>query len=262
MNRYLRREQLKDRWRGRRDGRRRTPSYSAQAELAESGQAVSAPYPDQLLALAQQQIAGIRENFERTAAANRTSLQTLRAQRQLAAKEVLKAAAEVTTAELPITEEELKPRNHTEAAFAGTDSLRGRRDELRRHRIAKAQAHEMARIKAHDEIVARIAAVEEQIKTQFVTAQANAAAMSEHYATRISTYWEHNAHVHPEGTYFAPLLRFVAQQLPTWVTDPPEGDPLDLGRGRLEHRVVTRSLDVPAPPVHYHEADPDIEESA
>jgi len=258
--RYFRRDRLRDRWRGRRDGRRRAPSYSAQAELAESCQAVSAPYPDYLLALAQQDIALVRKDFEDTVATGRTSLKRLRAERQLAAEAVLKATEAVAVARLPITDEELRPRNHTELALAGTDSMRGRRDELRRHRIGRAVADETAEIKAHDEIVARIAAAEEQIRTQFVSAQASAAARSEHYATRVSTYWEHNAHIHPEGTYFAPLLRFVAQQLPAWVVDPPEGDPLGLGRGQFEQRVVTRRLDVPAPRRHY--PDQDIEESA
>ncbi len=261
--RYLRRDRLRDRWRGRRDGRRRTPSYSAQAELAESGQAISAPYADQLLAQGQQHIASVLRDFVTTTAPTRSTLSRLREERQLAAVAVLRAADAVADAQLPITENELRPRNHAEMALTGTE-LHGRRDDLRRHRIGRELAGETARIAAHDEIVARIAAVEEQLRTEFISAQATATAMSEHYATRVSTYWEHNAHVHPEGTYFAPLLRFVVQRLPSWVTAPVEGDPLDLGTGPFEQQIVTRQLDVPAPHRVYpgHHPDHDIEESA
>ncbi|RDI24505.1 hypothetical protein [Lentzea flaviverrucosa] len=244
--RYRPQQKLKDRARGRRDGRDCVPSLRTVQALAEDGEVFSAPYPDVLLSRALQAVAGEHERFEKQVDNDRATLAKLRRDWQLTGETLGRTAQLVVDAHAPLTAEELRPRSYDELGSGNQQKLLNRCDTRRTNRIAEARARQEAQQNARDEISSRIAVVEERIRNEFVVAQTNARAMSEHYATRVQAYWEHNVHIHPEGVYIAALLRFTAQVLPSWVLEEPDGDPAELGRGQFELHHLARQV---APPV-------------
>lgn len=244
--RYRAHQKLRDRARGKRDGRDCVPSLRTVQLLAEEGEAFSAPYPDVLLSQALQHIAAEHENFEQQVHSDRTALGRLREEWKQGGETLVRAAQLVTDAHAPLTEEELRPRSYDELLPGNRQKLINRCDTRRFNRITQARAQLDAHQAARDEIGSRIAVVEERIRNEFVAAQAAARTASEHFATRIQAYWEHNVHIHPEGVHIAALLRYTAQLLPSWVLEEPDGDPAELGRGPFELHHLTKQV---VPPV-------------
>ncbi|TCO52913.1 hypothetical protein [Actinocrispum wychmicini] len=237
---YPRRERHRDRWCGRRDGRRRHPGYNDLVEMAADA-TVTAPHPRHLIEQSLYRIEGERLAFEQRAAGDRATLATLRADLLAANVGLDKKSAAVIAAEKELTEAELLPRNYVELAPENRVKLLARRDDARNQRIAAARGDEAAQFAALNAVNTRIAAVKERITKEFVIAQVQARRVGAHCAMRVTTYWQNVVLLHPEGPYLVPLLRFTAQVLPSWVTAPADGDPAGLGRGPFElHRVVQR----------------------
>ncbi|GGM89293.1 hypothetical protein GCM10011609_27690 [Lentzea pudingi] len=236
---------VKDRGRGRRDGRDCVPSLVAVQTLAETGEAISAPYPDVLLSKALHEITVVHQRFERQVDDDRAALAKLRKDWALAGEALVRTAQLVVEAHAALTEEELRPRSYDELIQGNGHKARSRSDRRRDHRIAQAIARQNAQLQARDDISSRTAVVEERIRNEFAVAQADARALSEHYATRVQAYWEHNVHIHPEGVYIAAWLHYTAQLLPSWVLEEPVGDPADLGRGPFELHRLARQVTPP-----------------
>ncbi|MFI9814014.1 hypothetical protein [Saccharothrix variisporea] len=242
---YRRRERLADRWRGRRDGRRRHPAYSDLVAMADDERMITAPHPESLIRQSLRRMETELVRFEARTAGDRATLARLRSELAAAAVGLERGTAAVARAEAELDEAELRPRNHTELLPENRAVLLSRRDEMRNRRIAAARGEEAAQFAALNALAARIEAVKEQIRTEFVLAQNRARWEGAHCAVRVAAYWEHVVLVHPEGTYLTPLLRFAAQELPSWVTTPPDADPADLGRGPFESHRVAQRLETP-----------------
>lgn len=239
--RYRRRERFADRWRGRRDGRRRQPAYSDLVELAATDGLVTAQHPENLIWRSVARMEAEKLRFEARTAGDRATLARLREELDAAVVGLDRSTATVALAEAELTEAELRPRNHVELLPENRAVLLTRRDDMRNRRIAAARGDEAAQFAAVNAVTSRIAAVKEQIRSEFVLAQNLARVEGARCAVRVATYWENVVLVHPEGTHLAPLLRFAAQALPSWVTDPADGDPAELGRGPSDvHRVGRR----------------------
>ncbi|MEU7524884.1 hypothetical protein AB0A74_04060 [Saccharothrix sp. NPDC042600] len=244
---YRRRERFVDRWRGRRDGRRRQPAFGDLVEATAGGGMVTAQHPENLIWQSVGRMEQEKLRFEARTAADRAALARLREELDAAVVGLDRGTAALAAAEAELDEAELRPRNHAELLPENRAVLLSRRDDMRNRRIAAARGDEAAQFAAVNAVTSRIAAVKEQIRTEFVRTRDLARREGARCAVRVTTYWENVVLVHPEGTHLAPMLRFAAQALPSWVTDPPDGDPAELGRGPVDlHRVAQRLERLPS----------------
>ena len=122
---------FKDRGRGRRDGRDCVPSLLAVQTLAETGEAISAPYPDVLLSRALHEITGVHQRFERQVDGDRAALAKLRKDWELAGEALVRTAQLVVEAHAPLTEEELRPHGYDELGEGNGHKARSRSDRRR-----------------------------------------------------------------------------------------------------------------------------------
>jgi hypothetical protein len=239
---YSRRDQFVDRWRGRRDGRRRIPSYSDLYERVTAGARISTPYLEALSRRGLHEMDREYVAFERRTVGSHNRLTALRKELAVATDRVDRAGRAVTEAEAPLTESELLPRNPTELN-RGRAAVLGRRSAMRDRRIEGARDELAARQSTMDSMASQIATAQEEILREFVIAQAKARQVGEHYALRAATYWEGITLTHPEGRQLAPMLPYLRPVLPAWATASPDRDPEELGRWRFELRQQDRSDD-------------------
>lgn len=243
---HTRWQRLTDRWRGRRDGRRRVPSYGEMVELANTRGVITAPYPELLAFQSLRRIENERLAFEQRAAAGRTTLARLREELSAATVGLDRASVAVQEAQEQLTEVELRPRNHAELAPEHQATLLSRRDAVRNRRIAAARGAEADQFAELNAVVSQVAAVKEQIRKEFVVAQATARQLGAHCAVRVAAYWENVVVTHPDGPHLVPLLNVVTRVLPSWVVAPVDGDPAELGRGPSELHEIAQQLHVPS----------------
>lgn len=231
---YAKRERRADRRRGRRDGRRRTPAYNDVLTMVSEEGAITAPYPQYLQSLALDEIAEELAEFVRRSKPQLEALEMLRQQHANTKTDLDRATDDVATAENALTEEELLPRSRAEARPDQEVVLRSRREAARARRIAAACGGEAAMHDRLHELNNRIAAAEQEIRTDFVLTQAKAKQISARGAMRVSAYWEHLVLAHAEGSYLAPAIKYTSQVLPSWVFEPTTGDPALFGQGDYE----------------------------
>jgi hypothetical protein len=227
---YQRRDRTADRRSGRRDGRRRIPSYTDLTEKIAVGKGVSAPYPQRLLVLSHHDVHNEYLALDRHTAGGRRRLINLRRELVEAGTEVERATFAVAAAEAPLTAAEMLPRNPTELSITNTPTLAGRRNAMRERRIGIARAEKVARIDAVGTLTRQIVLVQDELRQQFLIAQAQARQVNEYYGLRIAAYWQGVTLAHPEGRQLALMLPAIMPTLPAWVTLQPVGDPDELGR--------------------------------
>ncbi|MGX7826063.1 hypothetical protein ACTG9Q_13310 [Actinokineospora sp. 24-640] len=239
---YRWRERLRDRHRGRRDGRGRVPMLEHLQEMAEQDGSVTAPYAEQLFQGALLRMESERHAFEQRVHGDRTDLIRMREQLASAVVGLDRDSKAVVEAQAELTQAELRPRNPIELAMENQAVVHSRRDVVRNRRITRARAVEADSYAEVDALNHRIAVTKERITKEFVVAQTRALCVAEHCALRVAAYWENVVISHPEGAHLAPLLRFASQVVPDWVVAPPAADPADLGRGPVGYRQIVRRV--------------------
>jgi hypothetical protein len=231
---YGKRDRRTDRRRGRRDGKRRTPAYNDVLAMVSREGAITAPYPKYLQSLALDEMAELLADFVRRSKPRMEALKGLRQQYANTRKDLDRATDGVTTAEVPLTEEELLPRSRAEIRPDQEVVLRSRREAARARRIATAHGGEAAMHDRLGELDSQIAAAEQAIRSDFSLTQTRAKQVSARSAMRVSAYWEHLVLAHAEGAYLAPMIRYTSQVLPSWVFEPATGEPETIGQGDYE----------------------------
>ncbi|MDQ7803291.1 hypothetical protein Q5425_06090 [Amycolatopsis sp. A133] len=238
---YSKRDRRADRQRGRRDGKLRIPAYNDVLAMASGEGVITTPYPKHLQSIAVGEMAQELAEFARRRKPRLEIREVLRRQYATTKQDLDRASDGVTGAEAPLTEEELLPRSRAEVRPDQAVVLRSRREAARARRIVAAHGGEAALHQKLGELDGRIAEAEEAVRADFVLAQTMAKQIGARSAMRVSAYWEHLVLAHAEGTYLAPMIRYISQVLPSWVFEPADGDPELLGQGDYElHYVIER----------------------
>jgi hypothetical protein len=223
---WLRRcEELRDRITGRRDGRKRQPTFNAATAMSDRGVVVTTPYSRALMEKSFKRIEDAYEAFVTRTAGRYGRLATLRSRRASALAEHARLVDAVRQASAPLTAEELLPRNPFELAAGDLGQIRGRREALRALRISSAQADEAAGLNSVRALDVELVSVASEITNEFVVAQAQSKQIGSRFAQRVEAYWENLVLVHPEGPYLLPLLISAVRKLPSWVAMPPSENP-------------------------------------
>lgn len=202
---------------GRRDGRKRIPSFTTLTERVEADTRVSTPYQDELTHTGTYRINeqfrlfldrtnGLRDQIARDSAALVIDLELIGRGREA-----------VTVAEAPLTDDELLPRSPHELPIAGTPALYGRRATMREQRIADARTELDRRQGVADDRRQAISAATAKIDQEFVQAQARARRLADYYVLRIASYWDAVVQAHPDGRNLSSALPAVSLPMPLWV---------------------------------------------
>ncbi|MEV6603047.1 hypothetical protein [Kutzneria sp. NPDC051319] len=238
----IRSQRRVDRWKGRRDGRRRQPMFNDVVGLHEKGRAATAQHPNHLLEQQLHEVEGEYRAWVARIADRLRRLAALEQNRASANSAQTRLAAAVVAAGAAITVEELMPRNPIELTVLEAGVIRGRREDMRAQRIATARMNEAAGFTTLQQLDSEIATVKAEMSGEFVLAQTAARQAGARYAARVETYWENVVHVHPEGPHLAPILRFTSQLMPDWVTAPPVHEPAGLAPDLFVPRGIVRRL--------------------
>jgi hypothetical protein len=214
---YLPADRRTDARRGRRDGRKRIPSFTTLTEQLAAGARTSTPYQDELT-----REVLVRINDEHGMFLARMTVVQDRIARARAALEaglelIERGREALIEARADLTEEELLPRSPQELALAGTPALHGRRAAMRDKRIAAAQAELDRRQAAVDACRQEISAAYAHIDHDFARTQARARRLADYYVLRIVSYWDAVVQTHPEGRNLSSALPPASLQPPAWV---------------------------------------------
>ncbi|MGV9364466.1 hypothetical protein [Amycolatopsis sp. NPDC003731] len=238
---YDKRDRRADRRRGRRDGKQRIPAYNDVLAMTSGDGVITTPYPQCLQSSAVSEMNQELADCLRRRKPLLETLEVLRRQHANTKYDLDRASDGITGAEAPLTEEELLPRSRAEVRPDQAVVVRSRREAARARRIAAAHGGEAALHEKLNELDSRIAETEQAVRSDFVLVQAKAKQIGARCAVRVGTYWEHLVLAHAEGTYLAPMVRYVSQVLPSWVFEPVAGEPDSLGQGDYElHYVIER----------------------
>jgi hypothetical protein len=214
---YSRVDRKADRKRGKKDGRRRLPTYTGVVGLVEDGAPVTTEYHKYLLEMGRYDIDDAYQSFVDRSNAHRRRLAALNATLAEDDERVAYGRKDLDRAQEVLTPEELEPRNPREVALAGSAALLSRRVAMRRQRIdaameelARRQAVKDGRVKQIDEIYGLI-------DGEFAKAQALGWRRYRCCLMRVATYWDGVVQTHPEGGSLVSILPPVSLDPPGWL---------------------------------------------
>jgi len=214
---YLSGDRKTDTRRGRRDGRKRIPSFTTLTELLEVAARVSTPYQEELSHAGRYRINEQHRHFLTRTTEVRDQIARMRGALATDLELIERARADLAEAQAELTEAELLPRNPQEIPIAGTPALHGRRAARREQRIAAAREELVLRQAAADGRRQAIGTANAGIDHQFALAQARARRLADYYVLRIASYWDAVVQTHPEGRNLSSALPIVSLMLPRWV---------------------------------------------
>ncbi|MEV6343257.1 hypothetical protein [Actinoplanes sp. NPDC051851] len=202
---------------GRRDGRRRIPSLTTVADLAEAEARLSTPYQEELGHTGTYRLSELYQDFLLRTSDLRDQVARLRAALTTDLELIERGREALSEARAEVTESELLPRNPQELPLAGTPELAGRRESMRRQRIATAEEELTRRRSAADGRREAITAALARIDHEFALAQARARRLADYYVLRIASYWDAVVQTHPDGRNLSSALPPVSLTTPAWV---------------------------------------------
>jgi hypothetical protein len=220
---YSKKERRQDRKHGKRDGRKRLPTYSGVYELAEASATVTTPYQEQLSHAGSHQINDEFLAYVQRAERHKHRLAELRSSLTMAEQAVGRAKEKLIAAQAELSDADLVPRNPQELALAGTAELRSRYAARRDQRIEAAEQDLDRRQIAADACAKQIEEACDRIDQEFAVAQAHGQRIADYYTLRIATYWDAVVQKHPEGRNLAPMLPPVPATAPAWITATSKG---------------------------------------
>ncbi|MFI6232711.1 hypothetical protein ACIBD9_04005 [Micromonospora sp. NPDC050784] len=214
--------QRDDRLRGRLDGEQRIPSLAEvrrrEQELAETGGQLTVGYQVVLLAELSQKLNELHVAYLRMGQALALELSRCDERIERAQEDLRRMQEGLRDASVPLTPEELRPRNSEEVLWA-EEVLRHRREVARSRRVLRARENvDHARDRVERRQAERAAAVrqhQEAASGPGIQAQRTV----ELYQRRIAVYLAALAQNHPEGGTLYPLLTLPSIPLPGWVTE-------------------------------------------
>ncbi|RSM64706.1 hypothetical protein DMB66_18845 [Actinoplanes sp. ATCC 53533] len=214
---YAPRDRKTDTRRGRRDGRKRIPSFTTLTEQLEAQARVSTPYQEELSHAGMYRINEQHRRFLTRITETRDEIARLRGALDTDLEMIERARTALTEKQAELTESELQPRNYQELPLTGTPVLHGRRAAMRDQRIAAARA-ELARCEAAaDGRRQAITTATARIDHEFALVQAGARRLADYYVLRIASYWDAVVQTHPDGRNLSTALPIVSLTLPSWV---------------------------------------------
>ncbi|SCE68920.1 hypothetical protein GA0074696_0244 [Micromonospora purpureochromogenes] len=218
-----------DQARGTHDGEQGIPALAEvrrrQAELAGTGETVTVGYQLVLLAELHEKLDHLHAQFLQMGRAAAIELDRCDERIERAREDVVRWEQRVEAARLPLTPEELLPRNREEQRWSDA-MLRHRREVARSRRIMRAQEElEHARDQVDRRRAERVAAVR-QHQAAASGPGTRARGLVELYQRRLAEYLAALARAHPHGRTLSPLLTLPPVALPTWVleTSSPSAD--------------------------------------
>ncbi|MDY7083621.1 MAG: hypothetical protein SYR96_00805 [Actinomycetota bacterium] len=203
--------------RGRRDGRKRIPSFTTLTEHVEAAARVSTPYQEELSHAGMYRVNEQHRLFLNRITEIRDEIARLRGALETDLDLVERARTALAESQAELTESELQPRNYQELPLAGTPVLLGRRAAMREHRIAAARTELARREASVDSRRQAITTATARIDHEFTLAQARARRLADYYVLRIASYWDAVVQTHPEGRNLSTALPIVSLTLPPWV---------------------------------------------
>lgn len=214
---YSARERRIDGRRGRRDGRKRIPTYTGVLDLVEAGLPVVTSYHAHLLDTGRYEmneafrafVDGLRPHRSRLIPLNNGLASDLRQVAQCR-EELLHATAE-------LTEDELRPRNPREASLVASGALLDRRRSMRRQRIEAARSRLTSARSAAQTRRQAILDVHAVIAEEFALAQARGWRHHDRCLLRVGRYWECLVQTHPEGPSLVTILPKPILDKPDWL---------------------------------------------
>lgn len=214
--------QRADQRRGQLDGEQRIPSLAEvrrrQQELAETGGRVTVGYQLVLLTELGEKLNELHVAYLRLGQTAARELNRCDERIEQARDAVLRAQERLRAAGVPLTPEELLPRNPEEERWAD-EMLRHRREVARSRRVLRAQEELEQSRDLVERGVAERAAVARQHEEAASGPGIRARRTVELYQRRIAEYLSALAQSHPDGRTLYPLLAVPSIPLPGWVTE-------------------------------------------
>jgi hypothetical protein len=202
---------------GRRDGRKRIPSFTTLTDRVEAEARISTPHQDELSHTGTYRINEQYRLFLDRTTGLRHQVAGLSAALVIDLELIERGRAALTAAEAPLTEDELQPRSPHELPIAGTPALYGRRATMREQRITDARGELDRRQGVADQRRQEISAANSRIDQEFALAQARARRLADYYVLRIASYWDAVVQTHPDGRSLSSVLPAVSLPMPAWV---------------------------------------------
>jgi hypothetical protein len=214
---YSARERRIDCRRGKRDGRKRIPTYTGVVNLVEAGLPVATTYHEHLLDTGRYEmneafrafVDGLRPQRARLIPLNNGLASDLR--------QVAQCREELMNATAELTDDELRPRNPRESSLVASGALLDRRRSMRRQRIEAARSRLTSARSAAQTRRQAILDVHALIAEQFALAQARGWRHHDKCLLRIGRYWEGLVQTHPEGPSLVSILPKPVLDKPDWL---------------------------------------------
>jgi hypothetical protein len=215
-----------DETRGRRDGEQRIPALSeVRRQAKESGGQVTTGYQKKLLADCAGEIHALYQRYQRTGREATQQIAQIAGQIVEARDDLRRGQEDVTAAGVPLTADELRPRNPEEQTWEPA-MLRDRREVARSRRIKLAQeAADAARDRLR-KLHAQHADAARRRDEALAAIVVRARRIAELHHRRVATYLDALARSHVDGKTLYPLLTLPDVPLPPWLRETgPNDDP-------------------------------------
>ena len=214
---YSPRERRMDGRRGKRDGRKRIPTYTGVVDLVEAGLPVVTSYHEHLLTSGRYEMNEAFRAFVESLRPHRTRLIPLNNGLASDLRQVAQCREELMHATAELTEDDLRPRNPREASLSASGALLDRRRSMRRQRIEAARSRLMSARSAAQNRRQAILDVHAVIAEEFALAQARGWRHHDRCLLRIGRYWEALLQAHPEGPSLVSILPKLVVDKPDWL---------------------------------------------
>jgi len=214
---YSARERRVDGRYGRRDGRKRIPTYTGVVNLVEAGLPVVTIYHEHLLDTGLYEMNEAFREFVDGLRPHRSRLIPLNSGLAADLRQVAQCREDLLHATAELTEDELRPRNPREVSLVASGALLDRRRSMRRQRIEAARSRLTSARNAAQVRRQAILDVHAVIAEEFALAQARGWRYHDRCLLRIGRYWEGLVQTHPEGPSLVSILPKPVLDKPEWL---------------------------------------------
>lgn len=214
---YSARERRVDGRCGRRDGRKRIPTYTGVLTRVEAGLPVVTIYHEHLLDTGLYEMNEAFREFVDGLRPLRSRLIPLNNGLAADLRQVAQCREDLLHATAELTEDELRPRNPQEVSLVASGALLDRRRSMRRQRIETARSRLISARSAAQVRRQAILDVHALIAEEFALAQARGWRHHDRCLLRIGRYWEGLVQTHPEGPSLASILPKPVLDKPEWL---------------------------------------------